>query len=74
MLSNVLWYYAVRDWQIIMGVFYLGPSLFVLIAVITFVKDTPICLITRWSATEALKAFSFISRINRIAEFELKIE
>lgn len=68
-LINVLWYYAIGDWQIILIAFYLVPLVFVIIGSIFFIKDTPMCLVTRYKSERALKAFAFIAKINKKADF-----
>jgi len=65
-LLNVPWYYIVGDWQLIMAIFYLIPSLAVLLGIIMFVRDTPICLVLRNSPEKAYKDMKYIAKINKI--------
>ena len=48
-LFNVLWYYVIADFQNVLIYCYGLPSIFVAIILIFFVKDTPICLISKHS-------------------------
>ena len=64
-LINVLWYYAVGDWQIIFIAFYFVPLILVIAGFIFFVRDTPICLVTRYPEEDALKDFTFIAKMNK---------
>jgi MFS family permease len=68
-LINVLWFYAVGNWQIILAVFYLVPLVMVIIGVYFFVRDTPICLVTRYTPSVAVKEFNFIAKMNKKDEF-----
>jgi MFS family permease len=73
-LSNVGWYYFVGDWQLIMALFYFAPSVIVTAAVVFFVRDTPICLVTRNSPTKALLAFKHIAKFNKVESLHLTVE
>jgi len=53
-ICNVFWYYLIGDWKLIMWIFYFVPSLLVTLYVIIFVRDTPICLVTRYEPSKAL--------------------
>ena len=64
-LANVLWYYTIGNFQIVLIACYAVPSIAVLIGLILFVKDTPICLISKYSAEEAYKALRFIAEVNK---------
>lgn len=64
-LINVLWYYAVGDWQLIFAIFYFIPLVAVIIGMVKFVKDTPMCLIMRYTAKKAHRAFRYIAKLNK---------
>jgi hypothetical protein len=65
----VLWFFTVGDWQIIMIVFYLIPLAIVIGATFFLVKDTPMCLVMRYPAGQAVKDFHFIAKMNKKTEF-----
>jgi MFS family permease len=64
-LINVLWYYAVGDWQLIFGIFYFIPLVVVIVGMVKFIKDTPMCLIMRYTAKKAHRAFRYIAKLNK---------
>ena len=70
-LLNVALYYLLRDWQMVLTLFYFIPSVVALIAIITIVRDTPICLVMRNSPSKALEDFSYIAKINSIIDFSM---
>lgn len=67
---NVLWFWSVKHWRIIYIAFYLAPLTCVIIVFIFFIKDTPMCLITRYSSEEALSIFHKIARMNNVSTFD----
>jgi MFS family permease len=71
---NVLWYWMVRDWQLIFAIFYFIPAVLTALAVIVIVRDTPICLVMRNSPLKALQEFSFIAQTNRRRSFRMEVE
>ena len=71
---NVLWYFALKNWQLIFIIFYLIPSVLVVLSIIFIVKDTPICLVMRNSPLKALNDFRFIAKMNRKRGFSLDAE
>jgi MFS transporter, OCT family, solute carrier family 22 (organic cation transporter), member 4/5 len=73
-LLNVLWYYTIGDYKIVLICCYALPSLFALTAVIFFVKDTPISLISNHTAEEAFKSLQFMARVNKKSDFDLTVE
>lgn len=50
---------------------YLSIVVIVIIGIIFFIRDTPICLVTRYPANVALKEFSFIAEMNDIKDFSM---
>jgi MFS family permease len=70
-LLNVLWAFAVGDWKWILILFYLVPILIVILGIGLLIQDTPMCLVTKYSAEDALKSFKFISKLNKIQHFDL---
>lgn len=46
-LLNVIWYWWFADWQVVLILFYLIPLLVVTGGSIFYLRDTPICLVTR---------------------------
>lgn len=68
-LLNVLWAYLVGDWKIMLLAFYLIPAIITIICIIFVVQDTPICLVMRYTASEALQAFKKIAKINKTQSF-----
>lgn len=73
-LLNVLWYYAIGDWQLIFALFYFIPAVLATIGVIVIVRDTPICLVMRNTPLKALKDFEYIARMNKKKSFKMDIE
>lgn len=64
-LLNVLWAFAAGNWKVILTCFYLIPTLVSILGMIVIVRDTPICLVTRYSANNAYKGFKFIAKMNK---------
>ena len=54
---DILWYWWIKDWQIILGVCYLIPAAFGFVILTIFVKDTPSCLVIRNNSEYAWKKF-----------------
>lgn len=73
-LLNVLWYYAVGDWQLIFVVFYFIPAVATTLGVIMIVKDTPICLVMRKTPIQALEDFRYIAKMNNKRSFRMEVE
>lgn len=67
-LSNVLWFYALGDWETIMIFCYLVPLVLVTGGAIFILRDTPMCLVTRYPEEDALKDFIFIAKMNKRTE------
>lgn len=64
-LINVLWYYAVGDWQLIFAIFYFIPLVVAIVGMTKLVKDTPICLVMRYTARHAHRDFKYIAKLNK---------
>jgi MFS family permease len=65
-ILDILWYWSIGNWQIILTCCFLAPAIAVL-AVLTFIiKDTPKCLVLNNSSEEALLQFQYIAKINGI--------
>ena len=54
-LLNVIWYYWIKDWQMIFVLFYFLPAVTSVLGVVFIVRDTPICLLMRNSPSKALQ-------------------
>jgi MFS family permease len=54
-LLNVIWYYWIKDWQMIFVLFYFLPAVASVLGVVFIVRDTPICLVMRNSPSKALQ-------------------
>lgn len=54
-LLNVLWYFWIKDWQMIFVLFYFLPAVASTIGIVIIVRDTPICLVMRNSPSKALQ-------------------
>ena len=54
-LLNVIWYYWIKDWQMIFVLFYFLPAVVSVLGVVIIVRDTPICLVMRNSPSKALQ-------------------
>lgn len=65
-ILDILWYWAIGDWQIIMGACFLVPGILVLVVLTFFVKDTPSCLVLQNDSETAFKAFLEIASINGV--------
>lgn len=72
-LLNVLWYYAVGDWQLIFVVFYFIPVVATTLGVVMIVKDTPICLVMRKTPLQALDDFRYIAKMNNRRSFRMDV-
>lgn len=64
-LGNVLWFYLLRDFRLVILFFNLIPGVLVMLALIFFIKDTPMCLVTKNSPENALKKLEFIAKVNK---------
>jgi MFS transporter, OCT family, solute carrier family 22 (organic cation transporter), member 4/5 len=73
-LINVLWYFALRDWQLIYAIFYAVPLMLTIAAVIFFIRDTPICLVMRYPPRQALRDFRFIAKMNNKKSFGVNVD
>ena len=70
-MSNVLWYYIVPYFRLVLILFYGIPSIVILVWMVLFLKDTPISLLTKYTAREAHTALSFIAKINKKENFKM---
>ena len=61
----MLWYYLVTDFTYVLVYFYIVPGIFLLLALIFFVKDTPIGLVTKASPEKAHRSLAFIAKVNQ---------
>jgi hypothetical protein len=73
-LANVLWYYVIGNFQIVLIVCYAVPSLAVLAGLLYYAKDTPICLMSKYSAEEAYNSLKFIAEANKKEDFDMTVE
>lgn len=64
---DILWYWWIQDWQIILGVCYLIPGAIGFVILTIFVKDTPSCLVIRNTSEHAWKKFKEIAKMNRVS-------
>jgi hypothetical protein len=72
-LANVLWYYTVADFQKVLIFFYLVPCICVGVSLIAFVKDTPISLLSKFTAEQALGSLQVIAKFNGKTNFNLTL-
>ena len=63
-LCDVLWFFLIPNFEVVMLVFYGLPMLVIAVVFIVFFKDTPISLITKHSAEAAFERFIYIARFN----------
>lgn len=63
---DILWYWWIQDWQIILGVCYLIPGAIGFVILTIFVKDTPSCLVIRNTSEHAWKKFKEIAKMNGV--------
>jgi MFS family permease len=68
-LLNPLWVYLSNHWSTLLFIFFLIPLIFTTVAMVSLVTDTPICLVNRYTAKEALEAFRYIAKVNQIENF-----
>lgn len=74
-LANVLWFYLLRDYKQVILFCYLIPAVLATAALVFFVKDTPICMITKASAAKAHQDLHFIAKVNGKGDtFDLTIQ
>ena len=64
-LLNVAWTYFFHNWLITLIAFYVVPLILTILGMVFLVKDTPMCLVTRYSPAKALKSFRFIAHHNK---------
>ncbi len=65
-ILDIFYFWLLRDWQLVLGFFFLLPGLVVLVILTLFVKDTPSCLVLRNDSEKALKDFFRIAKMNGI--------
>ena len=63
-LVNVLWFYLIPNFEVVMLALFALPVLILIVIFIIFFKDTPISLITKNSSEKAYKNLLFIAKIN----------
>lgn len=71
-LLNVLWFYLFRDFRSVLLFCDLVPGLFVIAALIFFIKDLPMCMITKSTPEKTLRTLEFIAKMNS-KHFDLTI-
>ena len=64
-LLNVLWFYIAPNFETVLIIFYLLPTILCIICFIFLFKDTPVTLISKRSPEEALKDLKMIAKINK---------
>jgi hypothetical protein len=65
-IMDILFYYLLRDWQLVLGLFFFIPGVVVLVIVSVLVKDTPSCLVLRNTPEKALKDLLSIAKMNGV--------
>ncbi len=65
-ILDILYFWLFRDWQIVLGLFFLLPGVIVLVILTLFVKDTPSCLVLRNDSEKALKDLLQIAKMNGV--------
>jgi MFS family permease len=65
-ILDILWYWWIADWQIILGACFLAPAVVVLVVLSLFVRDTPACLVLRNDSAVALRDFQKIASMNGV--------
>lgn len=73
-LTNVLWFYLLPNFEIVLLVFFGGPTLVLTIIFAIFFKDTPISLITKHNPEKAYENLMYIAKVNRKTEIGLTLE
>lgn len=72
-LLNVLWFYVIPDFKIVLLCFYGIPAVIAIVLLIIMVRDVPIDLITKRSPEKAFKALQFIAKVNSNKNFTLTL-
>lgn len=72
-LVNVLWFYLLPNFQEVLIFFYLIPLVIVTIGFLLFVKDTPICMVSKLKAHKAHRGLKFIAQLNKKEDFDLTV-
>ncbi len=65
-ILDILWYWWIADWQIILVACFLVPAVVVLAMISLFVRDTPTCLVLRNESDVALREFQKIAKMNGV--------
>lgn len=65
---NTAFYYFIGNWKIIFWIFYVLPAGAVLVGIIFLVKESPLFLVTKYSAEVAYKDFMAIAKLNGIKD------
>lgn len=63
-ILDILWYWGIGNWQIILSCGFLLPAIIILAALTFIIKDTPKCLVLNNSSEEALLQFEYIAKMN----------
>jgi hypothetical protein len=53
-IMDILWYWGIGNWQIILSCGFLLPAIIILATLTFIIKDTPKCLVLNNSSEEAL--------------------
>ena len=72
-LANVLWFYLLRRYDLVLIYFYLVPTLLVILALIYLVRDTPICMVSKSSPGRAFEGLRYIAKLNGKAKMDLTL-
>lgn len=72
-LGNVLWFYLLRNFEDVIIYCYGVPSILLTLAIIFFIQDAPICMITKSSPEKALQGLKHIAKVNQKVYFDLTI-
>ena len=62
---DVLYFYTIGDYRLIIWTCWIVPCTINLLMIIFFVKETPFFLLSRYSTKKALKAINRIGFINK---------
>ena len=73
-LSNVLWYYLLSNFEHVLFFFYSIPCFILLITAGFFLKDTPVSLVTKYSAKNAQKSLEYMAKMNKKADCHITVE
>ena len=72
-LLNVLWFKLIPNYEKVLILFYLLPTIVCILCFLLFFKDMPLTQLTKKSAPEVLEDLQIIAKINKKDNFRMTL-